>query len=51
MGSLALPMTIIPVLLHREQMISSADFAVVEAVAAAIALLAVLLALGAFARL
>jgi hypothetical protein len=51
LGSLALPMTIIPVLLHREQIISSADFAVVEAVAAGIAVLAVLLALGAFARL
>ncbi len=51
LGSLALPMTIIPVLLHREQMISSADFAVVEAVAAAISVFAVLLALGAFARL
>lgn len=44
-------MTILPVLLHREQMISSSDFAVIGAVAAAIAALAVLLALGAFARL
>lgn len=51
LGSLALPMTIIPVLLHREQMVTSSDFAVVEAVAAGIAGLAVLLALGAFARL
>ena len=46
-GSLALPLTIIPVLLHREQLITSADFVVVEAVAA----LAVFLALGAFGRL
>ncbi|WP_423065586.1 DUF1499 domain-containing protein [Devosia sp. CN2-171] len=51
LGSLALPMTIIPILLHREQLVSSSDFAVIEAVAAAIAALAVLLALGAFARL
>lgn len=51
LGSLALPMTIIPVFLHREQMITSTDFAVVETVAGAIAALAVLLGLGAFARL
>jgi hypothetical protein len=50
-GSLAVPLTIIPVLLHREQLITSADFAVVEAVAAAVAALAVFLALGAFGRL
>ena len=51
LGSLALPVTIVPVFLHREQMISSGDFAVTEAVAAGIAALAVFLALGAFARL
>jgi len=50
-GSLALPLTIIPVLLHREQLITSADFAVIEAVAAGVASLAVFLALGAFGRL
>jgi hypothetical protein len=50
-GSLALPLTIIPVLLHREQLITSSDFAVIEAVAAGVALLAVFLALGAFGRL
>lgn len=50
-GSLALPLTIIPVLLHREQMITSSDFAVIEAVAAGVAALAVFLAIGAFARL
>lgn len=51
LGSLALPLTIIPVLLHREQMISSSDFAVIEAVAAGVAALAVFLGIGAFARL
>lgn len=50
-GSLALPLTILPVLLHREQMISSSDFIIIAAVAAVIAALAVILALGAFARL
>lgn len=50
-GSLALPLTIIPVFLHREQMITSSDFAVIEAVAAGVAALAVGLALGAFGRL
>lgn len=50
-GSLALPLTIIPVLLHREQLIGSADFAVIEAVAAGVAALAIFLALGAFGRL
>jgi hypothetical protein len=50
-GSLALPLTIVPVLLHREQMISSTDFAVVESVAAGIAALALILALGAYVRL
>lgn len=50
-GSLALPLTIIPVLLHREQLVTSADFAVIEAVAAGVAALAVFLALGAFGRL
>lgn len=50
-GSLALPLTVIPVLLHREQLITSADFIVIEAVAAGVATLAVALALGAFGRL
>jgi hypothetical protein len=50
-GSFAVPLTVIPVLLHREQMIGSSDFVIVEAVAAAIAALAVFLALGAFGRL
>lgn len=51
LGSLALPMTVVPVFLHREQMISSSDFAVTEAAAATVASLAIFLALGAFARL
>ena len=51
LGSLALPVTIVPVFLHREQMIASGDFVVTEAVAAGLAALAVFLALGAFARL
>ena len=50
-GSLALPLTIVPVLLHREQMIGSTDFAVVESVAAGVAALALILALGAYVRL
>lgn len=51
LGSFALPLTIVPVLLHREQLIQSSDFAIVELVAAAIAALALVLGLGAFARL
>ena len=50
-GSFAVPLTVIPVFMHREQMIGSSDFAIIEAVAAGIALLAVILALGAFGRL
>jgi hypothetical protein len=50
-GSLAVPLTVVPVLLHREQFIASADFAVVEAVAASVAALALLLAFSAYVRL
>jgi hypothetical protein len=50
-GSLALPLTIVPVLLHREQMISSSDFLIVELFAAGVAALALVMALGAFTRL
>ena len=50
-GSFALPLVIIPIFLHRERIISSDDFHVIELVAAGFALLALLLALGAFARL
>ena len=51
LGSFAVPLTVVPILLHREQMISSSDFAVVEMVAGIVAALAVALALGAFGRL
>lgn len=50
-GSFALPLAIIPVLLHREHLISSDNFAVIEIVAMGIATLALLLAVGAFVRL
>jgi hypothetical protein len=50
-GSLAVPLTVVPVLLHREQLISSTDFAVVESVAAGVAALALILGLSAYARL
>lgn len=50
-GSLAVPMTIVPVLLHREQFMTSVDFAIVESVAAGIAALALILGLSAYARL
>jgi hypothetical protein len=42
---------VVPVLLHREQYMASADFAVVESVAAGVAALALLLALCAYVRL
>lgn len=51
LGSLALPLTIVPVLLHREQLISSSDFTIIEAVAAGVAVLALVLAISAFGRL
>jgi hypothetical protein len=50
-GSLAVPLTVVPVVLHREQFIASSDFAVVEAVAAGMAVLALLLAFSAYVRL
>jgi hypothetical protein len=50
-GALAFPLGIIPVLLHRAHMIASGEFVVIEAVAIAIAGLAVLCALIAFGRL
>jgi hypothetical protein len=50
-GSLALPLAIIPIFLHRERIISSADFSVIEIIAMSIAGLGMFLALGAFARL
>lgn len=50
-GSLALPLAVIPVFMHRERFMSSADFTTVEIVAVAVAGLAFLLAIGAFVRL
>jgi hypothetical protein len=51
LGSLALPMTIVPVLLHREGLIESGDFTTIEAVSALIAAAALVTGLGAYARL
>lgn len=51
LGSFALPLVIIPIFLHRERMITTDDFHIIELVAAGFAALALLLALGAFARL
>jgi hypothetical protein len=50
-GALALPLAAIPVLLHRAHIIGSDDFVLIEAVAMALAALAVLAALVAFVRL
>lgn len=50
-GSLALPLAIIPVFMHRERILTSADFTTVELVAMAVAALAFVLSLGAFVRL
>ena len=50
-GSLALPLAIIPILLHRERLILSADFAIIETVAMVVAGIGLFLALGAFVRL
>jgi hypothetical protein len=50
-GSLALPIAIIPVFLHRERLITSADFATIETVAMAVGALGLFLAIGAFVRL
>jgi hypothetical protein len=50
-GSLAVPLAIIPVFMHRERLIASSDFVVVEAIAIGVAALALVLALGAFVRL
>jgi hypothetical protein len=51
LGSFALPLAIIPVFLHRERIITSNDFHIIELVAGGFAVLALLLAFGAFARL
>lgn len=51
LGSFALPLTLVPIVIHRERIIDSPTFHIVAALAAACAVLAVLLALGAFVRL
>ncbi len=50
-GALALPLAVLPVLLHREHIITSDNFIAVETVALSLAALAMLMALIAFARL
>jgi len=50
-GSLALPLAVIPVFLHRERLITSADFAIIETIAMAAGGFGLFLAFGAFARL
>ncbi len=51
LGSLALPLTVLPVFLHRDQLITSSDFVLIAAFAAALAAGAVFLAAGAYGRL
>lgn len=51
LGSIALPLAVIPVFMHRERAMTSETFALIEGIAIAAAALAVLLALGAFVRL
>ena len=50
-GALALPLALIPVLLHRERIVTSGDFVIIETIALGLATLAVVAALVAFARL
>jgi hypothetical protein len=50
-GALALPLALIPVLLHRGHIITSDNFLTIEAIALGLAALAVLMALIAFVRL
>lgn len=50
-GALALPLAAIPVVLHRAHIITSENFVVVEAAAMALAVIALIAALIAFARL
>lgn len=51
LGTFALPLAVIPVFLHRERIIGSDDFHIIELVAGGFALIALVLALGAFMRL
>lgn len=50
-GSLAIPVLVLPVYLHREQIITSDDFHRIEAVALALAVMGLLLGIGAFVRI
>lgn len=50
-GSFAVPLTVLPVLLHREDIIESGDFVAVETLALGFATLGLLLGLGGFVRL
>ena len=50
-GSFALPVAIIPVIMHRERLIDSGTFQLIETVAIALALVALVLAIAAVARL
>lgn len=50
-GSLALPVAILPVLMHRERLITSSEFVTIELIALGLAALAVALALLGFFRL
>lgn len=51
LGSFAIPMVVIPLVLHRSRQIESDTFIIIEAVAAAIAVLALISALIAYGRL
>lgn len=51
LGSFALPLAIVPVLMHRAGAIGATPFEVVAAVAIAVAVLALVVSLGAFVRL
>ncbi|HHY50886.1 MAG TPA: hypothetical protein GYA10_14215, partial [Alphaproteobacteria bacterium] len=50
-GSLAVPLTILPVFMHRERLITSFDFNVIELVAMGVAAIGLLLSIGAYVRL
>ncbi len=50
-ASLAVPLAVIPVFLHRERLITSTDFNIIEIVAMTVAGIGLFLSLGAFARL
>lgn len=50
-GSFALPVAILPIFMHRERLIETPTFHLIEGIAIAVAALALVLALGAFLRL